>query len=89
MDQASVLGKELKALSDEDLVSIAGSGNADYVHITDEQCEKINRLYGDRNYCAVPNYGTMLPRAVFKKAVEMGDTTSLQPEDKSQNCDLS
>jgi len=43
--EAERLGQDLCALSDDDLEQIAGSGDGNFVNITDDQCEKIKVWY--------------------------------------------
>ena len=73
------LSQELKALNDEDLNQISGSGDQNYVRITDDQCKKINIWYD--KHCAdtgvglrvVTNYGGICPRTVFLEALQLDD----------------
>ncbi|MBR2579128.1 MAG: hypothetical protein IKE41_03225 [Clostridia bacterium] len=78
MEKVEVLREELKALNDEDLEQIAGSGDEKFVHITDEQCGKINKFYFDQEYRVVANYGGVCPRIMFEEALKKRDISPEQ-----------
>ena len=78
MERVEVLREELKALNDEDLEQIAGSGDDEFVHITDEQCEKIKEFYPNREYRVAFNYGMICPRIMFKEALKERDISPEQ-----------
>ena len=76
-DKVETLSKELSALSDDDLSEIAGSGDENFVNISNRQCEKVQEWYEqyaplvEPQYRALANYGGPCPRAMFERAMRM------------------
>ncbi len=79
-DKVETLSKELSALSDDDLSEIAGSGDENFVNISNRQCEKIQSWYEqaaplvERQFMAVTNYGGPCPRFMFEQAMRMDNS---------------
>lgn len=79
-DKIETLSKELSALSDDDLSEIAGSGDENFVNISNRQCEKIqdwyeqNAPFVESEYRALTNYGGPCPRYMFEQAVRIDNS---------------
>lgn len=82
-NKIKTLSNELSALSDEDLNQIAGSGDENFVNITDRQCETVKKYYErqdsplDSRYRVLANYGGPCPRYIFEEAMFLNDSDSL------------